>query len=272
MNKIKPKALIIAGSLLVLLGVAGSVLSVAGFFGLSFSDFKEWDENQADTGFVPLALPLEFESEYQKGGLPSLPPLPTLTVSTLSASTVGEQSLSTPELEGTNEPQVTPVPVIPDRIIIPSIELDAPVVPMKTRKTRIGGEAFEQWEAPDKFAVGWYTGSAVLGRSGNTVLVGHHNVEGKVFENLHKVQPGEDIILMGGKMGYRYQVVNVMILPERNVDLQTRLENARWIMPSEDERVTLVTCWPAWSNTHRLIVVAQPTGEQISSPEELNLY
>jgi len=36
------------------------------------------------------------------------------------------------------------------------------------------------------------------------------------------------------------------------------LQNARWIMASSDERLTLVTCWPAYSNTHRLILVAKP--------------
>ena len=37
-----------------------------------------------------------------------------------------------------------------------------------------------------------------------------------------------------------------------------REENGRWIQPSDDERLTLVTCWPADSNTHRLILVAVP--------------
>ena len=49
---------------------------------------------------------------------------------------------------------------------------------------------------------------------------------------------------------------NVLILPERDADLAARLENARWIEPSQDIRLTLVTCWPEYSNTHRLIIVA----------------
>lgn len=49
-----------------------------------------------------------------------------------------------------------------------------------------------------------------------------------------------------------------MIFPERDVPFETRLENARWILPSEDERITLITCWPYFSNTHRLIIVARP--------------
>lgn len=40
--------------------------------------------------------------------------------------------------------------------------------------------------------------------------------------------------------------------------VDVRMDNARWILPSTDERLTLVTCWPAKSNTHRLIIVASP--------------
>jgi sortase (surface protein transpeptidase) len=49
-----------------------------------------------------------------------------------------------------------------------------------------------------------------------------------------------------------------MILAEEGQEIGVRLENARWLQPSDDERLTLVTCWPQWSNTHRLIIVARP--------------
>jgi len=37
-----------------------------------------------------------------------------------------------------------------------------------------------------------------------------------------------------------------------------RRQNARWIAPTTDERLTLVTCWPYTGNSHRLIIVAKP--------------
>ncbi|HID54608.1 MAG TPA: sortase, partial [Anaerolineae bacterium] len=49
---------------------------------------------------------------------------------------------------------------------------------------------------------------------------------------------------------------------------------AEWIMPTEDERITLVTCWPYTDNTNRLIVVAQPVennGESISQSNAGNI-
>jgi hypothetical protein len=48
------------------------------------------------------------------------------------------------------------------------------------------------------------------------------------------------------------------IVPEKDQPLEVRRENARWIGPSNDERLTLVTCWPRHDNTHRLILVALP--------------
>ena len=49
-------------------------------------------------------------------------------------------------------------------------------------------------------------------------------------------------------------------LEEAGMPLKVRQKNAQWIMPTGDERLTLVTCWPyEWpGNSHRVIVVARP--------------
>jgi sortase A len=57
---------------------------------------------------------------------------------------------------------------------------------------------------------------------------------------------------------FEYVVVFSAILEERNQPLDVRLANAEWIKQTEDERVTLITCWPYESNTHRVVVVAVP--------------
>jgi sortase A len=43
-----------------------------------------------------------------------------------------------------------------------------------------------------------------------------------------------------------------------------RMQNARWIMPTPDERLTLVTCAPDAQSTHRLIIVALPVASPVS--------
>ena len=148
---------------------------------------------------------------------------------------------------------------VPERLIIPAIDLDAPIVFADKEEIKKDGVVYTQWSAPRGFAVGWHEDTAKLGQLGNLVLNGHHNVHGEVFKNLERIQVGDRLSIYGETSDrYGYIVTNVLILEERDLSVEERLENARWIMPSDDERVTLVTCWPAYSNTHRLIVVAKP--------------
>lgn len=230
----------------------------------------------------------------------------TITIPTLSTPEINDVNLThSPEQEGTEEgenlfletlieadksheegflplnievskdklitPQATrEYDVIPVRISIPTINLNADIINASNKEIIQGDKTYYQWTAPNEFAVGWHFNSAFLGVPGNTVLIGHHNVFGKVFENLDKLISGDKIFVYGNDLQvYEYVVTNTMILPERDVSFEERLENARWIMPSEDERITLVTCWPYFSNTHRLIIVARPVGsESIPIPNE----
>lgn len=153
-------------------------------------------------------------------------------------------------------------PNIPTRIVISKIKLDAPVIVTDFNHTNIDGETFGQWQAPNEFAAGWHPDSALLGEAGNTVINGHHNAYGEVFGKLVDLNPGDIISVFAGEKEYKFIIANRMILPERYEDAATRLENARWLARSEDYRLTLVTCWPKETNTHRLILVARPLEEK----------
>lgn len=202
---------------------------------------------------------------------------PSLHGSTPAPTPFGPDANATPESDApaftipyVASPTANPAPaskpvavgMAPDRIVIPAIHLDAPIikVPYRLVKDDTSGQVFQQWLVPDKFAVGWQSGSAMLGVPGNTVLDGHHNVWGMVFRYLVDLKPGDKIEVFSGNTRFDYQISNKMILPERNQALDVRFSNARWIETSTDERLTLVTCWPFTSNTHRLIIVALPIG------------
>ncbi len=149
-------------------------------------------------------------------------------------------------------------PKIPDRIQIPAIGLIAPVVISDYNKTKVEGETFGQWVAPSKFAAGWHPDSALLGQTGNVVINGHHNEFGEVFGELVDLELGDIILVYYEDEAFTYVVSNKMILPERFQETAVRLQNARWLGKTDDTRLTLVTCWPADNNTHRLIIVARP--------------
>ncbi len=161
-----------------------------------------------------------------------------------------EEEISTSDVDNTEKR--------PDRIIIPKINLDAPVEVSRAVTQEIDGKEYVQYLVPEKFAAGYHENSVSLGEIGNIVLSGHHNAYGEVFGNLYQLEEGDIINLYHGDELFQYVVTNVMIFEEKDQPLEARLENARWILPSDDERLTLITCWPQDSNTHRLIIAAVP--------------
>ncbi len=146
----------------------------------------------------------------------------------------------------------------PQRIVIPSIGVDAPVVDVTLSAIQSEGQTYYQWQVPAAYEAGWHNTTAPLGQPGNTVLNGHHNIHGEVFGQLVDLEIGAEITVYDRSIPHHYTVAEVEILPERDQPIEVRLENASWIQPTDDERLTLVTCWPHTDNSHRLIVVAYP--------------
>jgi LPXTG-site transpeptidase (sortase) family protein len=244
--------LMIVGTLLVGLGLimtmvaAASVISEAQSSS-SLSPFDQVDDvSEPDKGFVPMIIPIE--------------PTSTSTPHRVATQSTSEFSDAAPTPVVTQAgPTASPEPRwVPDRIVIPALELDAPVVPAKIRTVLYKENEYPQWVAPNYSAAGWDTKSVPLGLNGNTVLFGHHNVHGEVFRYLPNLEEGDLIVLYSGKRRFTYSIALKMILQERNEPLEVRLKNAEWILPSLDERLTLITCWPYTSNTHRVILVATP--------------
>jgi len=157
-------------------------------------------------------------------------------------------------------------PEVPFRIVIPVIQLEAPIIPTETRVVTFMGKNFLQWQAPNGYAAGWHQDSARLGEKGNLVLNGHNNLYGEVFRDLEQLEPGDFIYIFSNENSYQYQIANTMILLEKYQELDLRVDNAKWILPTDDQRLTLVTCWPYTSNSHRLIIVARLLSV---TPEEL---
>jgi LPXTG-site transpeptidase (sortase) family protein len=149
-------------------------------------------------------------------------------------------------------------PTLPNRLIIPSIKADMPVVELGwSTKKDTTGTIFSEWDVAD-FAAGWHKNSALPGETGNIVLSGHNNIKGAVFRQLDQLKRGDDIQLFAGSREYPYIVEEVLIVPEKYASEQQRRENVSYIKEMPDDRLTLVSCWPRNDNTHRIIVVAKP--------------
>ncbi len=150
----------------------------------------------------------------------------------------------------------TPLP--PEEIIIPAIGLDAPVVPLGWMAEEVGGAYQSRWEPLPQGAAGWHRDSGCPGAGTNIVLSGHHNIEGQVFRDLIGLEVGDRISIRAGQATYDYEVAEKLLLPEKDMPEGQRVQNASWMWPTREERLTLITCWPYESNTHRLVVWARP--------------
>jgi len=162
------------------------------------------------------------------------------------------------------------------RIAIPDLAIDAPVVKVGWVEVEVDGQRQVQWEVAD-FAAGYHAGSALPGQAGNVVISGHHNIKGRVFKNISlawnqayaELQAdgitwrsneldGRSIYLHNAE-GQRFQYVieGLYKVPDRNVSEEQRKENARFMAPTAEPTLTLITCWPYTDNSHRIVVVAK---------------
>lgn len=144
----------------------------------------------------------------------------------------------------------------PTQLTIPSIKVDSAVEPVGYQLA--DGAQSLGWQTAEN-AVGWHRSSAVPGSPGNTVMSGHNATRGsRVFRDLYKIKEGAAITVASGGVEHQYVVTDIIILPYVFASEYRRAQIAALLGQHGDERLTLVTCYPWFTNTHRLIVVAHP--------------
>jgi LPXTG-site transpeptidase (sortase) family protein len=174
-----------------------------------------------------------------------------------AAASVVESTVVIP----TNTP--TPIPVAPavsapNHILAPAIGLEGDVVTATWKILEDSNPQTSVWVVPDN-AAGWHINSGLPGHGTNIVISGHHNTGTEIFRNLINLQLDDQIILEADGRPYFYVVTDRFILPERNISDEQRKQNAQWIKPTANERITLITCWPYNDNSHRLLIIAKPS-------------
>ena len=193
-------------------------------------------------------------------------PWPTRTATATSTPTIADTPVpptATPTVTLTPSPTITPTPIHalagapPTRITAPSIGLDAPVEVVGIIERYVDGVLQREWGVVDN-AAAFHEGMAWPGEVGNTVLSGHNNIGGEVFKDLHQLVVGDEVFLWVGNSPYRYEVTASFRVPIKDASADMLAANLQWIQATDDQRLTLITCWPPWSNTHRTIVLAAP--------------
>ena len=166
--------------------------------------------------------------------------------------------LAAPPLAAQVNPVSEGAAPLPTRLEIPAIDVDTPVVELGwSQQENQEGQIFSEWDVA-AYAAGWHKNSALPDQSGNVVMSGHNNILGAVFRELDQLKQGDPISVWMGNHLFTYAVDQVIVLPDRNISDEQRAANSRWIGPFDDDRLTLVSCWPRNNNTHRIVVIARP--------------
>lgn len=126
---------------------------------------------------------------------------------------------------------------LPVEIIIPSINLDLPVIPAKLDKG--------QWEATTK-GVSYLASSPIPGAKGNSLLYGHNwpNLLG----NILKLKPGQEI-----KIKFADSFTKTFIV---SADLSVSPQDLSVLNPTEDSQITLYTC-TGFLDNRRFVIKAK---------------
>ncbi len=128
----------------------------------------------------------------------------------------------------------TPGPEQAIRIQIPAIGVDAPIVM---------GDGWEQL----KKGVGQHPGTANPGQKGNLVLSAHNDIYGEIFRDLDQLQPGDTILIHTRTRVYTYVVRDIQVVEPTDV---------RWLEPTSEPTVTLISCYPYLVDNQRIVVRA----------------
>jgi LPXTG-site transpeptidase (sortase) family protein len=177
-------------------------------------------------------------------GAPPPPAAPSPVATT--AASASEQPTATP-------PGAVELPIEPrlpiERVAIPSIALDAEVVPAGL----IEKDGALTWDIP-KHTAGHADGTAGAGALGNAVLLGHVDSlrSGDVFRQLETVSVGDRVTVRSGPGLYTYEVVEARAVERADTSM---------VQTTRTASLTLFTChgqWlpTIWDYTHRLVVRA----------------
>jgi sortase A len=250
-------ALIMAG--LALLGYAGAAALryVSASNEQPPADVEIIDETLAATA-APIAAPLRSSASTPSAGISRtrVAASPTLTPTLIITAPAFLPSDDAPAPVTVSDPSRLRAGS-PTRIVIPAIRVDVSVVEVGLSSTYRNGRLLNQWQVADS-AAGFHRTSALPGEGGNTVISGHNNTRGEVFRDLMRLHAGDVITMYVGARAFGYVVERKVLLREQGASTAQRLRNAQWIAPTPDERLTLVSCWPYLTNTHRLIIIAHP--------------
>lgn len=150
-------------------------------------------------------------------------------------------------LEKLSLPQNEDVYDVPDSIIIPKINVDAPIIFAQTTSNK---EILDQLEN----GVVHYPESVFPGQTGSAIILGHSSAYpwykgqyGAIFGLLNYLQTNDEIIVFYQKHKYVYRVTNKDVV-NKNTEL---------IAQNTKPQLILISCWPVGTAWKRILIKAE---------------
>ncbi len=174
-------------------------------------------------------------------------------VSEIAPPLVGTPDLSTERIEqgaverpATTEqpPTATPTPTVDPQLLLPT-RLRIPVMFLDSRIEEVTIN-MGVWQV-SPMDIGHHKGTANPGEVGNVVLAGHRDINSALFRELDRLKPGDEVFVSNSLREYRYIVSESFVVGPTHTEVMA---------PTNDKRVTLITCTPIGLDTQRLIVTA----------------
>lgn len=101
-----------------------------------------------------------------------------------------------------------------------------------------------------KIGVGWMKETASIGQNGNAALAAHRShTYGRFFNRLDELQIDDTFTISVGDQQYKYVVFNKVVVEPTDVSVLKQNK--------KEQVVTLITCTPLITATHRLIIQAR---------------
>lgn len=134
-------------------------------------------------------------------------------------------------------------------LFIPSLNISAPVIP------NVSGVKKEYLKALENGLV-HFKSTLLPGQGGNIVIFGHSSYYQDrpgnykdIFKDLEKIKKGDIIKITLNSKKYLYKVSATYVVDPGEV---------KYLNPSKEEKLTLITCIPPGTTRYRLIVIATP--------------
>ena len=217
------------------------ILEITAVAGLIYLGYDLWQTREVINKEVKEVISLE--------AYPTSSPTPIITALVLPGGHVpptdpGGARPNDSEIPENLRPLVQALPpvVIPTpgarqatRIVIPSIQIDAPIVQ---------GDGWEQLRR----GVGQHVGTASPGQKGNLVLSAHNDIFGEIFKDLDMLLPGDTVIINTMGEQFTYVINETEIVEPTAVNVMDT---------TTAPTLTLISCYPYLIDNKRIVIFGE---------------